>query len=105
MNDLWDILGQRQGILSNKTLDANADAVGDAWAACSRAVVAGGGAVDQSGATRLSSSSSISSSISRREDLVDAALRAWFGVNLLGDPCGTLVEVKNKEQRRKLRGQ
>ena len=89
-------MGQRQEILSKDTLDYNVDAVGDAWAACSGAVE-GGDDMDRGVATRLSCSG--------REDLADATLRAWLGVNLLGDPFGNLVEVKNKAQGRELRGQ
>jgi len=92
INSVWDILGRRQGGLTKETLDANVDAAADAW-------VASAGTVEGDKAVLADSVSS------GREELSDAALRAWLGVNLLGDPLGTLIEVKSAEQRRELRGQ
>mmetsp|Transcript_1777 Transcript_1777/g.2940 ORF Transcript_1777/g.2940 Transcript_1777/m.2940 type:complete len:95 (+) Transcript_1777:3-287(+) len=80
IESVWDILQQKQDVLVKETLDANIAAGFEAWEACS-------------------SSSSSGGEINKDEKefgdfgLSDAALRAWVGVNLLGKPLDTLVEV------------
>jgi putative AlgH/UPF0301 family transcriptional regulator len=95
INTVWDILSQGQEVLEEKSLEYNIAAAVEAWTACV-----------QHNKTSSSLPSAVDSTMrptSRllRDELSDAALRAWIGVNLLGDPLGTFVEVK---RRRELRG-
>jgi len=91
INSVWDILGRQQGSLTKEILDFNIDAAADAW-------VASTGKVEGDKAVLADSVSS------GREELSDVALQVWLGVNLLGNPLGTLIEVKSAEQIRELRG-
>jgi putative AlgH/UPF0301 family transcriptional regulator len=84
---VWDILSKHQDVLVKETFERNIDAALGAWEICT----------NKMDSPRISQSSS-------RVDLSDAVLRAWIGVDLLGDPLGTLVEVRN-DQRRELNGQ
>jgi hypothetical protein len=86
IHTVWDILSERQDILSKETLDANIDAMLDAWAACDREVV------DTTPVLRQQQHAETSAF---RVGLSHAALRAWVGVNLLMDPLKTFVEIKN----------
>ena len=76
IESIWDILSKGQNVLVKETFESNIDAAIDAWESCT---------------DRLELPVS-----QRKVELSDAALRAWIGVNLLGDPLGTLIEVKNK---------
>ena len=88
IESVWDILIKRQNVLVKESFESNIDAAVDAWEICTSKM-------DQP----------IASQMSPRVGLSDAALRAWLGVNLLGDPLGTFVEVRNEDQKRELRGQ
>lgn len=79
MESLWNILSTRQRVLAQDSLEGNIEAAIDAWKLCSDDTLA----------------PSPSDQDAARERLADAALKAWVGVNLLEDPLGTLVEVKN----------
>ena len=81
----WDILSKNQNVLTKESLDCNIGAAMNAWEACNT--------------NKLDSSSADSGITSTREDLSDAVLRAWLGVNLLDDPLETFVEVKNNQSR------
>jgi len=77
IGSMWNILNRRQDVLTKHSLDANINAMIDAWTAVTSDVNAPMGGQSTS-----------------REALADAALRGWVAVNLLGDPLETLVEVK-----------
>jgi len=89
IESVWDVLSQHQNVLVKESFDSNIDAALGAWEMCT---------------SKIGSPSISQSTCSSRVDLSDAVLRAWLGVNLLGDPLGTFVEVKS-DQRRELRGQ
>ena len=86
VEDVWDILTKRQRVLTKESLDGNIKAVIHAWEMCTQCAV-GDTDADES-RTRLS----------------DAALKAWLGVNLLEDPLGTLVEVRDDQRRESFDG-
>ena len=86
IESVWDILQQKQDVLVKETLDANIAAGIEAWEACSSSSELKGEEKD---------STCIDSGLS------DAALRAWVGVNLLGKPLDTLVEVKKKDKQQR----
>lgn len=77
---VWDILSKEQQVLSKETFDKNIEAAIKAWETCSNTM-------------DLSTQSKNTS----KEALHDAAIRAWLGVNLLGDELGTFVEIRNKQ--------
>lgn len=79
----WDVLGEGQDILVKETIDSNIKAAIKAWE-CTK---------DKDREQNR-----------QRTELSDAVFRAWLGVNLLGDPLGTLVEVTN-DQNREVSGQ
>ena len=80
IESVWDILTESQCILVKETLDANIEGSISAWESCDG----------------VTSSRSRTVMAEDRSALCDAALRAWVGINLLGDPLGTLVEVRNR---------
>jgi len=88
IESVWDILSKRQNVLVKGSFESNIDAAVDAWEICTSEM-----------------DSPTASQTSPRVELSDAALRAWLGVNLLGDPLETLVEVRNDEERGELHGQ
>ena len=85
MDDIWNILTTRQSILAKETLESNMHAAKDAW--------------EISHPTTKTDADPVSKS-----KLADATLKAWIAVNLLQDPLGTLVEVRD-DQRQDLPGQ
>jgi len=87
IKSVWDILSRKQGILTEETLDSNIRAAIDAWEACSSSINIVERVVDGGD--------------SHRDGLPEAILRAWVGVNLLGDRLGTFVEVKSEASRRR----
>jgi len=91
INLVWDILGWRQGDLAKETPDTNVNAAADTW-------VPSTGKVEGDKAVLADSVSS------GREELYNATLWSWIGVNLLGELLGTRIEVKSAEQRLELRG-
>ena len=80
LESVWDILHQKQDVLVQETLDANIAARIEAWEACN-------GEAD---------GEEESGEVTEEMGLSDAALRAWIGVNLLGKPLDTLVELPIK---------
>lgn len=80
IESVWDVLTESQSILVKETLDLNIEGSISAWESCDS----------------VSSSRSRTVMAEERSALCDAALRAWVGINLLGDPLGTLVEVRNR---------
>lgn len=80
INSIWNILTCQQSILFSETLDTNIKAAFDAWAVCNSRADAGQSELR-----------------SPREELSDAALRAWVAANLLGEPFETLVEFRRAE--------
>jgi len=89
MELVWDILSEKQDVLVKETFDDNIKATMEAWSVCMMDKVTSQAAVENDG------------KLIAREGLSDAALRAWLGANLLGDPLGTYVEVRN-DQRQEL---
>lgn len=83
LESVWGILSRRQRVLSTDSFESNIDAAVDAWAACT--------------SNPDSPDDIIQNNDSSRLELSDAALRAWLGVNLLGNPLGTLVEVTKSQ--------
>mmetsp|Transcript_28636 Transcript_28636/g.33283 ORF Transcript_28636/g.33283 Transcript_28636/m.33283 type:complete len:724 (+) Transcript_28636:24-2195(+) len=81
IESIWDILSKRQNVLVKETFESNVDAAIDAWESCT----------DRMDLPVGQSSSKVG--------LSDAALRAWLSVNLLGDPLGTFIEVKNRAKQ------
>ena len=75
IESVWDILSNQQ-VLVKETLEGNVEAAINAWESCN----------DSMGL--VSCIPSVNGALS------DATLRAWVGVNLLGDPLGTFVEIK-----------
>ena len=86
IESVWDILQQKQDVLAKETLDANIVAEIEAWEACSSSSELTGEEKD---------------STCTDSGLSDAALRAWVGVNLLGKPLDTFVEVKKKDKQQR----
>lgn len=78
LESVWDILHQNQDVLVQETLDANIAAGIEAWEACNG---------ETEGNEEMNH-------VTDKTGLSDAALRAWIGVNLLGKPLDTLVELK-----------
>lgn len=83
LESVWDILNQKQDVLVQETLDANIAAGIEAWEACNG---------ETEGDEELKQ-------VTEETGLSDAALRAWIGVNLLGKPLDTLVELKTSSCR------
>lgn len=78
IDDIFKLLTKNQKILSKETLDLNLDACIQAW-------------------NYLTPKTQNPTDLSYHDDfnsmLADACLRAWIGVDLLGDPLGTKVVV------------
>ena len=89
---VWDILSRRQDALVKDTFEGNFGAAIDAWHACTTSCRPN--APTKETTTDSAGGGGSSSSSSSREALSDAALRGWIGINLLGDPMGTFVEVR-----------
>mmetsp|Transcript_22955 Transcript_22955/g.48568 ORF Transcript_22955/g.48568 Transcript_22955/m.48568 type:complete len:486 (+) Transcript_22955:1-1458(+) len=84
MDSVWDVLS-KQRVLRKETIEDNVNAVISAWNSC--------GAI-----FRDVDDSPKRKKVSLKEELSEAALQAWVGVNLLDDPLGTLVEIKSNRR-------
>ena len=78
---VWEVRSKYQKNLVKESLDSNINAVIDDWDICSSKI-----------------ESPVLEQNASRVGLLDAAMKAWLGGNLLEDLLGTFVEVDDEHR-------